>query len=275
MPDPIAELVDKLMTAADIRDRLHSRWPDDAHIHINEAPMTSGRNSGRKLDVLVMCVLKSRKFERHGIEIKVSMGDFRTEIRNADKADWWWNHVNYFWIAAPLELTAKMRPLLPEGWGLIGVTATNTRLVVQAERHDAEPFTDDENIGLLRAAADAGPLALKRAHLKGVEEGKESRAPTGLTPAQQEAIRDYPYLRETVDHFEEASGVSIGNRWDGARIGAAVKIVMSAGSDPDQIATLFDNYATHVDLQTANLRTAAAKLRKLNTGSTELPFDDG
>lgn len=266
------------MTSADIREVLHKRWPDEGHIHVEEAPTNSLRQ-GRRLDVLVMSVLKSRKFERHGVEIKVSMGDYRTEIRSPDKADWWWNHVNFFWVAAPLELTAKMRPELPEGWGLLGVTPTTSRLVVQAERHDAEPFTEDEFVGIMRASANAGVHALARAETrgikKGIEIGETNRGPVGLTDAQAEAIRVYPYLRETVDLFEAASGIDIGQRWTGERVGEAVKIVMSAGSTPEGIAALYERYAEHVDKQAGNLRAAAKNLRKLDDGSTELPFDDG
>ena len=59
------------MTAANVREALLRRWPDEQYLNIAEAP-NDPRRQGRKLDVLVVTLWASRGHELDGVEIKIS-----------------------------------------------------------------------------------------------------------------------------------------------------------------------------------------------------------
>ncbi len=147
------------MSSQDIRDALHGRWPDNQYIHIDEAPINSDRG-GRKLDVLVVSLWRSRHYQLEGIEIKVSMADFRTEMKDSTKADWWWHHVHRFWIAAPAEIAKKIKPELPPTWGLLSVSGNGVRALVTPEIRTPEPIPWET-----RRAGQAFRLSQRRTRL--------------------------------------------------------------------------------------------------------------
>src|ERR1017187_4991640 len=94
------------MSAAQVRDALLGRWPPSEYVSIPEAPQSSDRQ-GRKIDVLVVSLWRSRGHEIDAVEIKVSVSDWRRELKQAEKADWWWRHADRFWLASPAPVAAK------------------------------------------------------------------------------------------------------------------------------------------------------------------------
>src|SRR5687768_6592624 len=118
------------MTAVEIRQALLNRWTPDKYLVINEAPQTPDR-MGRKLDVVVISLWRSRGYELDWIEIKCSTSDWKRELDNPAKADWWWQHVHRFWIAAPVEIASRIRETLPSGWGLLACSEHKTQELVK------------------------------------------------------------------------------------------------------------------------------------------------
>lgn len=225
------------VTAAHVREALRRRWPDSEYLTINEAPDGPDR-MGRKLDAVVVSLWRSRGYTLDGVEIKVSTGDWMREVNNPGKADWWWKHVDRFWIAVPVAIAPKVRQLLPDTWGLLATNGAGCQVVVQAPKHQAEPLTWPQCVGLLRATADAGPGALARAedrgYRRGVEVGKLAAVTQG-TEARGLALHDE--LRAQVAAFEKASGIRISDRWPGAEgVGKLVAHVLRnmAGGDPSR-----------------------------------------
>jgi hypothetical protein len=230
------------MTAGDIRDRLYTLWNGSEYVHIHEAP-TGPDRSGRKLDVLVVSAWKSRGYEIDGVEIKVSTGDLVRELDNPAKAEWWWRHVNRFWVALPAELAARhaTRVDWPATWGLLSVPSDQRSPVAKLrrpQRHDADPFNWPTIIGLLRAAADSGFNALQAAEARGREQGRQMAVAEAERASGDSVVRHHlTELRQAVAQFEEASGISITDRTYWAReMGEHVKLLRDIYADPDTIA---------------------------------------
>lgn len=159
------------LTAGDVVDALYRRWPSDQFLTLVEAPDGPER-MGRKLDLLAISLWKSRGYQLDGVEVKVSVADWRRELKKGEKAEWWWSHVHRFWLAVPAAISSKVAEDLPESWGLISVRSDGTsHVTVKAARHDAVPFTWPQTIGLLRASANAGLNALQRARAEGERDG--------------------------------------------------------------------------------------------------------
>lgn len=215
------------MRATDVLASLRLRWPDSEYLSIEEAPQDSSRQ-GRKLDLLVLAYWQSRGLSLDGVEVKVSASDWLRELKNPAKAEFWWKHVNRFWLAVPPSLVERARSDLPTTWGLLCCPlGEKPTIVVKAPHHEALPMKWPTLVGLLRAASDAGANALSRAEARGREEGRQH----GLEEAKKRtaegrAERELESLRQRVREFEEAAGIDISRRWGGMEsLGAAVRLL--------------------------------------------------
>lgn len=205
------------MIADEVRSALRQRWPEDRYHHIREAPLDAGRQ-GTKIDVLVVALWKSLRYELDAVEIKVSVADFRNELRtytwvidwpegiespkwldldhvyygrepaayytrlyggtvrrvasdSTEKSEQWRSHAHRFWIASPQAVAEKITPMLPAGWGLLGIhdDGNSSVLVRPAKNRNPDALTWPESVGLMRACADAGRAAIERAEHRGAE----------------------------------------------------------------------------------------------------------
>jgi hypothetical protein len=262
------------MNAEEVRASLALRWPDSEYLHIAEAPEQADRG-GRKLDVLVISLWRSRGLQLDGVEVKVSLSDWKRELANGAKADWWWRHVHRFWLAVPADLALKVQPDLPPTWGLLACPQEGPpTVVVKAPQHDAEPLGWAQCIGLMRAAADAGRSALSRAWQTGYDKGKaagrdeaERRSPDGA------AVTALTELRKRVETFERASGLKI-TGWcdDSERIGQAVAIVLKEYeySTPSRGLSAAADAARRTAEQAERIATEARRVEKLAATLTDL-----
>jgi hypothetical protein len=247
------------VTAADVLTCLRVRWPDAEYLTIEEAPEDSSR-SGRKIDLLVVSLWKSRGLELDGVEVKVSLGDWRRELERASKADFWWRHTHRFWIAAPLELAAKVRDELPETWGLLGcATGKKTKVVAKAPKRTAEPLSWSSCVGLMRAAAGAGINALHRARSagydQGVEVGEQRAARTSGVPHLRE-------LRERVANFEARAGIKI-DSYDADGIADLVRMLERERLGPGWVMGSLGREARNLRLLARQMGENAERAEKL------------
>lgn len=133
-----------------------------------------------------------RRAERAGIEW--TLGLRSTTIVDTSKSLVWRQHADYFWVAAPLDLARKIKADIeanPEmaGWGVIGVTAVDTRVLLDAERNKTpRDWPRGMWLGIIRAAADSGFQALIRAEQRGYERA--------LRDAKEQAQREAKRRRE-------------------------------------------------------------------------------
>ena len=67
------------MNAAEVREALTRRWPEDRYLHIAEATIDPWR-MGSKIDVAVIACWKSLGWAIDAVEVKVSLSDFKKEI---------------------------------------------------------------------------------------------------------------------------------------------------------------------------------------------------
>lgn len=256
------------MTSADIMSALRLRYPESEYVHIPEAPQGAGRD-GRKIDLLVISMWRSRGHERDAIEVKVSMSDFRRELKQPEKADWWWKHVHRFFVAVPDSIADKAKAELPTGWGLLSVRADGDRRVAHIKvkpttNRDAEPLPQQTVIGLLRAAENAGPSALMREYERGRTAGREEGKRDAVrlaAPTHSEAFERWQ-KQEAI--FTELTGMRLSNvseRW-GREVGEVVKLLMKWGSRPHDILQAFDRSveeARRAARELEGVREAAAK----------------
>ena len=217
------------MSAEDVRRALALRWPDSEYLSIAEAPEDASRQ-GRRLDLLVVSLWASRGFELDGVEIKVSLSDWKRELTQGAKADGWWRRTHRFWVAVPATLAPRVREDLPAGWGLLACEPDAApKVAVKAIRHDAQPVSWPTVVGLLRASADAGVNALHRAEARGRTRGYEEGKAAGMRESGGAALEA---LRDKVRAFEEWTGLKVTDGYGLDDLGALVAIVRAEMREP-------------------------------------------
>lgn len=233
-------------TAESVRAALRLRWPDEQYLTVVEAPQDATRTGG-KVDVLVVSLWASRGYELDAVEIKVSASDWKRELDNAPKADFWWRHSHRFWLATTVPLAAKVRDDLPAGWGLLACAdGSKPHVVVKPERRTPEPLAWPTTVGLLRAAADAGVQALWRAEERGRERGYKEGQKHGPDRQADQLREQFADVQRRVSQFEAASGVTLGEYWNNhaADAGKAVALVLQQLRTGQSLAPYANRLAT-------------------------------
>lgn len=265
------------MRADDVRDCLALKWPDDQYLSVPEAPEDPARQ-GRKIDVLVVSLWRSRGLERDAVEIKVDASDWAREKDRAEKADVWWRHSHRFWVAVPERLVERVQPELPTTWGLLSCTpGEKPKVVVRPESREAEPLPWPTVVGVLRASADAGLGALRRARDDGFEDGRklgqqEMKRRTGEAHMQ----RRVQELEQKIADFREASGIDLDREYDAERVGQLAAIALNeldfgsrrALTDVESVAEELEAHAAGAKKKAKRIRDAAKGLQELAANGT-------
>lgn len=261
------------MNSTEVREALRKRWPDSDYLVIDEAPDSANR-MGRKIDMFVQSLWRSRGFERDAVEIKVSRSDWTRELAEPGKADWWWMHVHRFWLAVPAPHAKIVYPgELPTTWGLIEVSESDSKIIVKAPKNPKPAeFTRGEYIGLMRACANAGVGALQRAEMRGQDRGYQLGVKDGQRTAGEGVSKaNYEALLAQVKAFEEASGIKVRDRWEGGeRMGRLVAAVSKLNARP--AAAVAQIAGAHQSIQRAANVLAALQL-ELGEALGELVVD--
>lgn len=112
----------------------------------NETGYTVGQST-RTCDILALSLWRSKGIELHGLELKVSRGDWLRELRQPDKAGAIAKFVDYWWLVVP-SLDVASTQELPPGWGLMVVDEERAaaglsrplRIAQKAPKLNAEPL---------------------------------------------------------------------------------------------------------------------------------------
>lgn len=218
----------KVWTESAVFNQLRHVWPDGAYVRLPQVRNGTGvaRAKTRTADAMIASCWPSRGLWLAGVEIKVSLQDWKKELANPDKADEIGKYCDYWYAAAPAGVIPHEQ--VPETWGLVEVTGSTAKIVKSAARRE-DPKTVDRLLmcSILRSA---DKLMITRDAAKAEQEAAVAKASEG-----QERFKNNDYelkrLREQVQNFEELSGVKIEERWSFGNVAKALKVIQDAG-DP-------------------------------------------
>lgn len=200
------------------------------------------RKRQRTADALAMSLWPSRGLVLHGFEVKVSRGDWLTELADPQKADDMAAYCDLWWLAVGNERIVQPGELPPK-WGLIaphekGVHAGTMRVVKEAEALDAKPLDRLLVASILREGR-RGLVPAASVKEAAAAEVEAARAETmACREEQREHLRKagaYDHLKQSLDDFERVSGIRI-TPYDGRRIGEAVRAMLEGGLDGKRFA---------------------------------------
>ncbi len=165
----------------------------------------------RRFDLIAVHAWQSGRKEVHGVEIKVSRGDWLREAADPGKSKPLMALCDRYWLCCPPEICSKGE--VPSSWGLLHVSEDQIRQTKPAPDLEPAPWgADIWRCMLLRCQTRTNTEAeIHLAEQRGRKEAEERLA------EQQEHMRssmvqDLEQLRERIKVFEEATGIEL-NRW--------------------------------------------------------------
>ena len=234
----------------------------------NATGFSSGRT--RTADAIAVGCWPSRGEEIHGVEIKVSRGDWLRELKDPEKAELSWiRWCHRWWIAAPEGIVLDGE--LPPAWGLLEPDGAKGRLVarIEAPALSPMPLPIATLAALLRRAQEDSPSerALKDAVAKA--EAKAHQDSDELWKGQIERLKkDLLEKRQRIMRFEQETGLalegrefaryrSLKNQVPLGRIGDIVRAVAHADAEVLRHAENLRRFAGSLDEAAAAARAQA------------------
>lgn len=217
------------MNTSEIRTALRARFALPEYALMFEVRSGTGHsNQVRYADAIALGMWPSRGLDLIGFEIKASRSDWLRELKEPHKADRIGSFCDRWYVVAGAK-EIVLPGELPTGWGLM--VPRGDALVVSKEappQSDPKPMSRAFLASLLRAACVQSPgeeIIAQR-----VSEALSAQATQLKVTREQQARHDafdLTVLRQAVEDFERASGVSI--RWRGKKVGEAVRFILEGG----------------------------------------------
>jgi len=191
-----------------------------------EVASGTGANARRRADAVAMSLWPSRGLELHGVEVKASRSDWLREKAQPEKAEPIFRFMDRWWIVVGDPEIVKPGEL-PPTWGLLVPRGKSLVAKVEAPKLDPQPVSRSFLAALLRRAHETAHGASEREIAEAKEKARVETWETARAQARLQFDVEHGSLVGAVKAFEQASGVSIGRKWDAGDIGAAVKRVLA------------------------------------------------
>jgi hypothetical protein len=212
----------KPFTAGDMLNLLTVRYAAPAYAFLSQVRNQTGFSKSivRTADGLALSLYPSRGIHLHGFEIKVSRGDWLSELRNPVKADEIGKHCHYWWIVAP---STQIVPIdeLPATWGLLIERGGKLFTAKEATFMNPEQLPLTMMGAIFRKATESMiPGDVFQTRLQ------EALAQRQLNIAP-DLVRREKLVAEKEDlyrKFEDESGLNI-NEWNLGDVAAAVRVI--------------------------------------------------
>lgn len=216
------------VSADEIELRLARKFAAPEWAFMPQLNQGTGAHAGRRADGVAMSLWPSRGIRLHGFEIKVSRGDFLSELKNPAKADAIQRYCHHWWLVTPPEVVLET-DLLPSTWGHMEMFGTGLKIKRQAPETTPEALTLTAIAAMFRAFQETIPyLTSEYVHKSEVDKRVNEEVQAQILK-RDPAVRELTRLREQVAAYEKCSGLTITDGWIPVeRVGAVAKILTNA-----------------------------------------------
>jgi hypothetical protein len=200
---------------------------DGAYAMLREVRNRTGYGRERYADALVISLWPSRGIYFAGVEVKVSRGDWLSELRQPEKSAEIQKFCRYWWVATPPGVVEEHE--LPETWGHIEVTAKckvtkaapalkceepTATFVASVLRNAAQNATNAESVGYNRGyAAAVKEYSSEDLDRERLEHAQLKVAHSDLAGELERVKKEQEQQRAALKDFEQRTGLALGNRW--------------------------------------------------------------
>lgn len=180
----------------------------------------------RYADAIAMNLYQSRGLALHGFEIKVSRGDWLSELKNPAKAEEISKFCDHWWIVAPDGLVQLKE--LPSTWGLLTCKNGKLRQAVRAPKLNAEPLSRQFIAALLRRSSEMDEADLKAAIAKEVNKVQVDYRLKLEEQSNNTRALNGRYIKR-LEEIKELTGLDLMTHTPSRDIADAINLVLKAG----------------------------------------------
>jgi len=270
---------------------VRKRHEGDGWIVFQELGDRPGNMADRHADSVALGVWRSKRYEAHLYEFKVSREDVKRELRDPRKVDGVGKYCHYWWLV--IDDPKRIHDLvIPDVWGILVVKVEkvagkeHTRLTQlrKAPKLTPKPFSPEFVVSAIRnirrTYVDPTDHSRVEAELHELKYGK-TRTLTTEEQDDKDKIRnlerELSYIKGYVERFEERSGVKMDTpSWEWGNIGDAVRIVRELESKDHAKGNILAAVATlskaseELEKQAKEIAASAVKLRTLHRAQAGL-----
>ena len=220
---------EKRVDARALQDLLQRRYPAPQWLVLFEI-RNDPRLATRRADAIAVSTDSRAGIEIHGFEIKTSRTDWLRETRMPQKARDFSDYCDRWWLVGTSHKLVREGEL-PGGWGFLVPRGGRLVSIREAAPREGAPVERPFLAALLKRAIEESPHQerLRLEFQRGYEEGQAFQR-RSVSLDTKLAERKAELLQRKILTFEEESGIPV-TPWRGARIGQAVRLVLSGGMD--------------------------------------------
>lgn len=222
------------MTTLALRQLLDKRYEEtQGWLLFHEVRNTTGyaRKEGY-CDAMAMSIWPSRGIALHGFELKQSRSDLVAELRQPKKADEFTPFCDHWWlVVSDKKLVEGVE--VPATWGILAPQAGVLRAIRDAPKRERQEWKPTFIASLLRRFYEQhigkSRNEIKEAAHQLAKEMSETKDATKLKQLEstvKQLSDDNLELKREIREFEQATGLTVRNRWDLPRVGEAVRALM-------------------------------------------------
>lgn len=257
-------MTDVVLNTPHAREMLRKRFPSPEWALMEEvAPNTGGGT--RYADAVAVNLWRSRGHAIHGVEIKISRGDWLRELKQPAKAEGVYVYCDHWWIVAPAGVVHEGE--LPPTWGLLELRATSLVQKTAAPRLEPKPIGRAFFASLMRRGHENIAAIAGRVHMEEVAKVRASIEDKVRTRVE-DATRELRELKEQMLAFELATGLTF-TRYSGppiATVKLAQRLAQLSGWGEDKALGRLTGIADDLSKVETTLRKIVADTELVDTG---------
>lgn len=215
------------LRAHDLFLRLQGTFSVPAYITLEEVRDATGFDGHRTADAMAISLYRSRGKSIYGFEMKVSRNDWLKELKQPEKAESIIRYCNYWALVVPDKSIVKDGEL-PESWGMYVAQKNRLKCVVPCPKLDPIPMSLTMLTALIYAVSNRQSKLDAAAMRAEWDRGYKSCKDSFHRNDYEEYYRE---LKEKVEAYEKASGLSIQHGWQKPdKVGGIVKLLLDGNA---------------------------------------------
>lgn len=217
-----------MVTTSEVRAALRKQMcaPEWAMFH-EVSNGTGARGGAAYADVVAMSLYPSRGLELHGMEIKISRGDWQRERAKPNKAEIIAAYCDRWWLVTGPNVVHDIGEI-PLGWGWKLFDGSKLLTKQQPTNLTPKPMDRVFLAALLRRASEAGDSLINEV-IKQRTAAEREASEKRIAEAVRYSTQDHESLKARVKEFEEASGIPLTGWGDKKRLGTLAKAIDASG----------------------------------------------
>lgn len=243
----------------DLHTRLRVRYPEKEYALFHEVRNETGfASQPRYADAIVMGLWPSRGLQLEGFECKVDRSDWLNELRNPAKAEAIATYCDLWWLVTPNDPSVANLNEIPPTWGWLVPHGKAFKVAKEAVTNKSVVPIDRAFLASVFRAAQSEATVSSRIDV--MRDAMRRELNDRIEAHERYSARELKELRESIQKFEKASGLSI-NRWDGERIGAQVRALEELKGRGENVSRLVESAIERVERDRDTLKNVLATLK--------------